>query len=118
MTPYDVFSEAIQQDPRKTFRDVWCDFAIWESLRGYSDDPSAVSIDALTWVRTLNELAAQLEDFQGTSKKDCQTALEATFGAFARLNHSDELCSAVRRWREWRLEEEAEKRNAKPFGAV
>jgi hypothetical protein len=82
------------------------DFAIWESSRGYADDPSASSKRALAWVRELDEIVVQLDEFDGASKESCENALDAAFVAFARLNHSDELCNAIRRWREWRLAEE------------
>jgi hypothetical protein len=118
MTPYDVLSEAVSKNRNKSFRDLWCDFAIWESARGYSDDPSGPSKDALNWVRSLEELAVQIDDFEGDSKEDCKAALEAAFVAFSRLNHSDELCRAMRRWREWRLAEEAEKNDAKPMDSA
>lgn len=109
MTPYEVLVEAVKEDPRKSFRDVWSDFAIWESARGYRDDPSAPSKDALQWVRQLDELVAGLDEFDGPGKESCQNALEAAFVAFARLNHKEELCDAIRRWRQWRLEEKSAK---------
>ena len=49
---------------------MWSDFAIWESSRGYADDPSASSRDALVWVRELDELVAQLDDFDGAAKEE------------------------------------------------
>ena len=108
MTPYEIFVEAVKEDPTKTFRDAWSDFAVWEIARGYSDDPSATSKDALEWIRALDELAERLEEFEGAALEGCHNALEAAFVAFARLDHSDELCSAIRRWREWRLAEKVE----------
>ena len=110
MTPYEVFVEAIKEDPHKSFRDVWSDFAIWEYSRGYADDHSASSKDALQWVRALDEIVARLDDFDSAGKESCLNALEAAFVAFARLDHSDELCNAVRRWREWRIAERAASR--------
>ena len=56
MTPYEVFVEAVRENAHKSFRDVWSDFAIWERSRGYADDPSASSKDALEWVRELDEV--------------------------------------------------------------
>ena len=105
MTPYEIFVEAVKENPDKSFRDVWIDFAIWESCRGYADDPSASSKSALVWVRELDEVVAQLDEFEGAAKESCLNALEAAFVAFARLDHTDELCNAIRRWREWRLAE-------------
>lgn len=107
MTPYEIFVEAVKAHPDKSFRDVWMDFAIWESSRGYADDPSASSKRALAWVRELDEILVQLDEFDGAAKESCVNALDAAFVAFARLNHTEELCSAIRRWREWRLAEES-----------
>ncbi len=70
MTPYQVFFEAVKDDPEKTFRDVWRDFAIWEGARGFGDDPIAPSRDALAWVRSLDELARQLDDYEGDAKEN------------------------------------------------
>ena len=108
MTPYEVLVEAVKEGPNKTFRDAWSDFAVWECARGYSDDPSARSKDALEWIRQLDGLASRLEDFDGSAKENCRNALEAAFAAFARLDHNEELCSAIGRWREWRKAERAE----------
>ena len=105
MTPYEIFVEAVKEHPDKGFRDVWSDFAIWERARGYADDPSASSKEALEWVRGLDEVVAGLDDFEGPGKEACENALESAFVAFARLDHSTELCEAVRRWREWRVSE-------------
>ncbi len=71
MTPYEIFVEAVKEDPGKSFRDVWSDFAVWESARGYTDDPSAASKDALAWVRQLDEIAEQLDEFDGAGKESC-----------------------------------------------
>jgi hypothetical protein len=60
MTPYEIFVEAVKESPSKSFRDAWRDFAIWESSRGYADDPSASSKDALAWVRGLDDVVVQL----------------------------------------------------------
>ena len=107
MTPYEIFVEAVRENPGSSFRDVWSDFSIWEHSRGYADDPSASSKDALEWVRELDEVVARLDDFYGPGKESCVNALEAAFVAFARLDHTDELCNAVRRWREWRIAEKS-----------
>lgn len=112
MTPYEIFVEAVREDPGKSFRDVWSDFAIWESSRGYLDDPSAPSKEALNWVLQLDELAAGLDEFEGAAKEQCNGALETAFAAFARLDHNQELCNAVRRWRQWRLQEKAARGDA------
>jgi hypothetical protein len=108
MTPYQVFFEATKDNPEKSFREVWSDFAIWESARHFSDDPSALSKEAVAWVRELDELAIQLDDYEGAAKENCQNAIEAAFEGFAQLDHSEELCNAVRRWRQWRLAEMAD----------
>jgi hypothetical protein len=105
MTPYQVFIEAVKDNPGKSFRDVWIDFAIWESARGFGDDPGAPSREAIAWVRSMDELAGQLGDYEGIAREKCEDAIEAAFVAFAQLEHSDELCHAVRRWRQWRLDE-------------
>lgn len=106
MTPYEILVEAAKKNPGKSFRDLWRDFRIWESTRGYVDDPSASSKQTLEWVRELDEVVAQLDEFEGAAKESCSNALEAAFVAFARLEHTDELCNAIRRWREWRLAEQ------------
>jgi hypothetical protein len=108
MTPYEIFVDAVKEDPNKTFRDAWSDFAVWESARGYRDDPSAPSKEALEWIRQLDEVASGLDEFDGVAKENCRNALESAFVAFARLDHKEELCSAIRKWREWRLAEKAE----------
>ncbi|MCA9123775.1 MAG: hypothetical protein H6822_00575 [Planctomycetaceae bacterium] len=105
MTPYEILVEAVKEHPDRSFRDLWRDFRIWESTRGYFDDPSASSKQTLEWVRKLDELVGQLDEFEGAAKENCLNALEAAFVAFARLDHSDELCGAIQRWREWRLAE-------------
>lgn len=105
MTPYEIFVEAVKENPHNSFRAVWQDFAIWESCRGHADDPSATSKHALAWVRQLDEVVTQLDEFEGAAKENCLNALEAAFVAFARLDHTDELCNAIRRWRERRLAE-------------
>ncbi|MBI2480506.1 MAG: hypothetical protein HYV60_18325 [Planctomycetia bacterium] len=103
MTPYEILVEAAKENPDKSFRDLWRDFRIWESSRGYADDPSASSKHALDWVRELDEVVGQLDEFEGAAKETCLNALEAAFVAFARLEHTDELSNAIRHWREWRL---------------
>jgi hypothetical protein len=113
MTPYQVFFEAVKDDPEKTFRDVWRDFAIWEGARGFGDDPSAQSREALAWVRSMDELARQLDDYEGDAKENCKDALDAAFVSFAKLEHGEELCNAARLWRQWRLDERADDGNNK-----
>jgi hypothetical protein len=114
MTPYQVFVEAVKDNPGKSLRDVWRDFAIWESARGFGDDPSASSRDALAWVRSMDELAGQLDDYEGAAREDCKDAIEAAFVDFAQLEHSEELCNAVRQWRQWRLDENADDNTKTP----
>ena len=108
MDPYDVFAEAAKADPSKSFRDVWFDFVGWERLRGYRDDPSAISKEGLEWVQGLDELIVRLDDFHGAGKESCKHALDAALVAFTRLDHTEELCAAVRKWRESRLAEQAQ----------
>jgi hypothetical protein len=115
MTPYEILVEAVKENPRKSFRDAWRDFAIWERSRGYADDPSASSKDALAWVRELDDLVVRLDEFDGAAKEHCRNALEGAFVAFARLDHKSELCDAIRRWRQWRLAEKAECQSTDPF---
>ena len=116
MSPYEIFVEAAKENPDKSFRDLWRDFRIWESSRGYVDDPSASSKNAIAWVRELDEVVAQLDEFEGVAKENCLNALEAAFVAFARLDHTDELCNAVRCWREWRLTEKVARDDAFDVG--
>jgi Fe-S-cluster formation regulator IscX/YfhJ len=108
MNLYEVFAEAATTDPTKSFRDLWFDFVAWERLRGYRDDPSAISKEVLDWVQGLDELIVRLEDFDGPGKESCQHALDAALVAFTRLEHPDELSAAVRKWRESRQAEKAE----------
>jgi hypothetical protein len=116
VTPYEIFVEAVKENPNRGFREAWIDFAIWERTRGYADDPSSSSKDALAWVRALDDLVLQLDQFDGIAKENCRNALESAFVAFARLNHTRELCDAIQRWRKWRLAETAE--SSTPLGSV
>ncbi len=108
MNLYEIFAEAAKADPSKSFRDVWFDFVAWERLRGYRDDPSAISKEVLEWVQGLDELIVRLDEFHGPGKESCQHALDAALAAFTRLEHPSELCAAVRTWRESRQAEQAE----------
>ncbi len=106
MNPYSVFAEVVKSDPKISFRDVWFDFEAWERARGFRDDPSAPSKEALDWIRSLYDLTVTLEAFEGPGKDSCQHALETAFVAFARLDHPKELCEAVELWRKWRRGDE------------
>ena len=107
MSPYEIFAELVRNEPGTTFRDQWQEFANWESLRFFHEDPSRSSKDAIQWVVQMNELAAQIEnDYSGLGKARCLEAIEDAFVAFSRLDLPDELCQAVRTWRAERLREE------------
>jgi hypothetical protein len=62
----------------------------------------------LDWVRDLYGLLVALDDYDGPEVVHCKQALEATFFAFSRLDHSAEICRAVRHWREFRRSEQAD----------
>ena len=74
----------------------------------FSDGVVALSKEAVEWISQLNELAVQLEDFEGEGRSDCHNALESAAAAFARLDHERDLVQAVQTWRRIRMEEEAE----------
>ena len=99
MLPYHTFAEIVKEHPSQSFRDVWFEFEVWEQSRGYRDDPSAASKEALEWVRSLYELDVALDDFQEPGVTECHDAIESVFVAFARLNHKRELCEAVSQWK-------------------
>ena len=108
MRPYHLFVDAMKANPELTFAEAWFDFEAWERSRAFSDDPSAASQTTLDWVRDLYGLLVALDDYDGPEVVHCKQALEATFAAFSRLDHSAEICRAVRHWREFRLSEQAE----------
>ena len=118
MNPYQEFAKAAKADPSKSFRELWFDFVGWERLRGYRDDPSAISKETLEWVEGLDELMVRLNDFQGPGKESCQHALDAALVAFSRLDHTAELCAAVRKWRESRLAEQAQAEEPLSIGTL
>ena len=108
MRPYHVFADAVKANPELTFAEAWFDFEAWERARGFYDDPSAASKATLDWVSDLYGLLMALDDYEGPDVARCQQAIEATFVAFARLNHSAEICQAVRHWRAYRRSEQAD----------
>jgi hypothetical protein len=101
MTPHEAFQRIIAQQPQRSFRDCWVDFAFWEEGRGYSDDPSAPSKTTIEWILHLDELAIGLNDFGGPTRGQCQQMIEQLFEAFAQLDHSDEICRAIQKWLEF-----------------
>ena len=108
MRPYHLFADAVKANPELTFAEAWFDFEAWERSRAFSDDPSAASQATLDWVRDLYGLLVALDDYKGPEVVHCKQALEATFVAFSRLDHSAEICGAVRHWREFRRRELAD----------
>jgi hypothetical protein len=106
MSPYPVFVQAMKANPHLTFAEAWFDFEAWERSRGFGDDPSAKSKAALDWVRDLYGLMIALEDYEGPQVERCRDAMEATFVAFARLDHTDEICRAAALWHDVRRQED------------
>ena len=51
----------------------------------------------------MEDLRAALEEFEGETKAECLTALDRSYLAFAKLEHSDELTSAIKKWIAYRL---------------
>ena len=107
MTPYHVLAQAAKSAPNQSFLEAWNDFACWEKVRGFRDDPNAPSKDDIQWVLDLYDLACRLEDRLGNST-DCRNALEAAAAAFAGLDHEPALLEAMVAWRNARAQEEQE----------
>ncbi len=106
MIPYEVLAELVKNYDH-TFREEWVAFARWEELRYFHDDPSSKSKEALNWLLRLDELCQAMEnEYLGPGKERGLAALEAAFVAFSQLDLPDELCSAIRKWRGYRLCEE------------
>ena len=111
MTPYQVFAHEVKKGAQPSFRSAWFDFQTWERCRYFRDDPDVASREELDWIRSLDELAVALEGFQpGLARENCQNALEAVFVAFARMEHPESLCNAIRQWQAFRnAEQQTEK---------
>lgn len=99
MKLHDGLTQAANQSPQRSFRDVWFEFETWERSRDFRDDPSRPAKQALDWIRDLYELTVALEDFRGSpALQQCREAFEVVFEAFARLEHVPELDDAMTRW--------------------
>lgn len=111
MTPYPVLAEVIATKIQPNFREAWFDFETWERCRNFRDDPNSESKAALDWIRDFYELSVALEDFEDSPHKaQCRDALEAAFEAFARMDHTEELCAAVRQWKDARTADSGDHR--------
>lgn len=102
-TPYDVFQAAIAAGIKPTVTDCWPNFAYWEMARNFADDPSHPAKAAIEWVYAMEDLRAALDEFEGETKKECFAALDQSYEAFAKLEHSDELIDGIGKWIECRL---------------
>ena len=110
MTPHAILAEAVETKMYPDFKEAWFDFEVWERCRSFRDDPDRESKSALDWVRSLYELSVTLNEFnESPAREQCQNALEAAFVAFSELDHSQDLCDAVRRWKDWRIAERRQK---------
>jgi hypothetical protein len=109
MSPYSILAEAAKEDSSKSFLSAWNDFACWERARDFADDPNRPSKLDIEWICQLNDLAMLLNDMPG-DVQNVRNSLEAAASAFARLDHEPQLCEAIKRWREFRKEEETQEK--------
>jgi hypothetical protein len=100
--PKQVFQKVIADGIHGSIIDCWRDFAHWEHARRFADDPSQPAKAAIEWVLAWEELQSSLGEFTGPADQECRAALDKACESFAELNHSDELISALNRWREER----------------
>jgi len=104
-TPYEIFEKAIRAGIKPTIEECWPNFACWESARNFGDDPSHLAKAAIEWIYTMENLRADLDQFEGEAKVECMAALNEAYVAYAKLEHSDELIAALGKWMEYRLDE-------------
>ena len=104
-TPYELFQQAIEAGIGPTMYDCWIDFAHWEKARQYFDDPSHPAKAAIAWISEMEDLRAELDEFEGAATDQCRAALDAACDAFARIEHTAQLSHGIETWIESRLSE-------------